>query len=90
MLADFFSILLARPVSAVYLVLDDDGVVVVVLEVFEVVLDGVLAGADAGEGAGVEGAVGVVWSDVPGAVSFFSSVAAIGTSLSEEGFILSE
>ena len=70
--------------------LEDDGVVVVVLEVFEVVLDGVLAGADAGEGAGVEGAVGVAWSDVPGAVSFFSPVTAIGTSLSEEGFILSE
>ena len=70
--------------------LEDDGGVVAVLEVLEVVLDGVLAGADAGEGAGVEGAVGVVWSDVVGAVSFFSSVLAIGTSLSEEGFILSE
>jgi hypothetical protein len=72
------------------LVLEDDGAVVVVLAVLEVVLDGVLAGADAGEGAGVEGVVGVVWSDVPGAVSFFSSVLAIGSSLPEEGFILSE
>lgn len=68
----------------------EDGAVVVVLEVLEVVLDGVLAGADTGEGAGVEGAVGVVWSDVPGAVSFFSSVLAIGSSLPEEGFIFSE
>ena len=70
--------------------LEDDGVVVVVLEVFEVVLDGVLAGADAGGEAGVEGAVEVVWSDVVGAVSFFSPSAGAGTSLSEEGFILSE
>jgi hypothetical protein len=72
------------------LVLEDDGAVVVVLEVVAVVLDGVLAGADAGEGAGVEGAVDVVWSDVVGAVSFFSPSAGAGTSLSEEGFILSE
>lgn len=70
--------------------LEDDGVVVAVLEVFEVVLDGVLAGADAGGEAGVEGAVGVVWSDVLGAVSFFSPAAGAGASLSEEGFILSE
>ena len=90
MLADFFSVLLARLVSAVYLVLDDDGAVVVVLEVVAVVLDGVLAGADAGGEAGVEGGVEVVWSDVPGAVSFFSSVLAIGSSLPEEGFIFSE
>ena len=61
------------------------------LEVLEVVLDGVLAGADAGEGTGVEGAaVGVVWSDVLGAVSFFSSVLGAGSSLPEEGFIFSE
>jgi hypothetical protein len=75
------------------LVLEDDGAVVAVLEVLEVVLDGVLAGADAGGEAGVEGvegAVEVVWSDVPGAVSFFSSVLAIGSSLPEEGFIFSE
>jgi hypothetical protein len=72
------------------LVLEVDGAVVAVLEVLEVVLDGVLAGADAGGEAGVEGAVGVVWSDGPGAVSFFSSVLAIGSSLPEEGFIFSE
>jgi len=70
------------------LLLEDDGGVGAVLEV---VLDGVLAGAVAGEGIGVEGAaVGVVWSDVPGAASFFSSAADAGASLSEEGFILSE
>jgi hypothetical protein len=68
----------------------DDGAVGAVLEVFEVVLDGVLAGADAGGDAGVEGAVDVVWSDVAGAVSFFSSVLAIGSSLPGEGFIFSE
>ena len=70
--------------------LEDDGAVVVVLELVAVMLDGVLAGADAGEGAGVEGAVGVVWSDVAGAVTFFSSVLAIGSSLPGEGFIFSE
>lgn len=57
---------------------------------FEAVLDGVLAGADEGEAAGVEGVVDVVWSDVLGAVSFFSVVAGVGVSLPEEGFILSE
>ena len=67
--------------------LEDGGAVVVVLEV---VLDGVLAGTDEGGAAGVEGAGDVVWSDVPGAVSFFSPVAGAGTSLSAEGFILSE
>jgi hypothetical protein len=66
---------------------DDEGAVVAVLEV---VLDGVLAGADAGEEAGVEGAAGLVWSDVLGAASFFSSVLGAGSSLPEEGFILSE
>jgi hypothetical protein len=69
------------------LVAEDAGVVV---EVLEVVLDGVLAGTDEDWVAGVEGAVGVVWSDVFGTVSFFSSVVAIGTSLPEEGFIFSE
>jgi hypothetical protein len=72
------------------LVVEDDGAVVAVLEVVEVVLDGVLAGADAGGEAEVEGAVDVVWSDVLGAASFFSPVVATGTSLPEEGFILSE
>ena len=64
-----------------------DGVVVAVLEGG---LDGVLAGTDEGGEAGVEGAVDVVWSDVLGAVSFFSSVLAIGCSLPGEGFIFSE
>jgi hypothetical protein len=74
------------------LVVDDDGAVGAVLEVLEVVFDGVLAGADAGGEAGVEDAGDVVWSDVLGAVSFFSfsSVLAIGASLPAEGFILSE
>lgn len=70
--------------------LEDEGAVVAVLEVFELVLDGVLAGTDAGGEAGVGGAVGVVWSDVAGTVSFFSPAAGAGASLSEEGFILSE
>lgn len=61
-----------------------------VVGVFEVVLDGVLAGADEGEAAGVEGAVDVVCSDVLGAASFFSSLLAIGCSLPGEGFIFSE
>ncbi len=58
----------------------------------EVVLDGVLAGADAGGGVGVEGAADVVWSDVLGTVSFFSfsSVLGAGASLPAEGFIFSE
>lgn len=61
-----------------------------VVEVFEVVLDGVLAGADEGGDAGVEGAVDVVCSDVVGAVSFFSSLLAVGCSLPGDGFIFSE
>ena len=60
------------------------------VDVFEVVLDGVLAGTDEGGEAGVVEAVDVVWSDVLGAVSFFSSVLAIGCSLPGEGFIFSE
>jgi type IV secretory pathway VirB10-like protein len=71
-------------------VVEDDGAVVAVLEVLGVVLDGVLAGTDEGGEAGVEGAVDVVWSDVLGAISFFSSVLDAGSSLPEEGFILSE
>lgn len=69
---------------------EDDGSVVAVFEVLEVVLDVVLPGTDEGGEAGVEGAVDVVWSDVLGAVSFFSSVLDAGSSLPEEGFILSE
>ena len=69
---------------------EDAGAVVVVFELFEVVLDGVLAGTVEGEEAGVEGAVDVDLSEVLGAVSFFSPVAATGTSLPAEGFILSE
>ena len=67
----------APRLSLVYLVVEDDGAVSVV-EVLEVVLDGVLAGTDEEGEAGVEGAVDVVWSDVLGAVSFFSPVVAIG------------
>jgi hypothetical protein len=69
------------------LLVEDDGAVVAVLEG---VLDGVLAGADAGGEAGVEGAADVVWSDVLGAFSFFSSVVGAGASLPAEGFIFSE
>jgi hypothetical protein len=69
------------------LVLEDDGVGVGVLEV---VLGVVLAGAEEEGEAGVEGAVDVVCSDVLGAVSFFSSLLAIGCSLPGEGFIFSE
>lgn len=69
---------------------EDDGGVVAVFELLDVVLGGVLVGADEGEATGVEGVVGVVWSDALGAASFFSVVAGVGASLSEEGFILSE
>jgi hypothetical protein len=69
------------------LVVDVEGGVV---EVLELVLVGVLAGTDEGGEAGVEGAVVAGWSEVLGAVSFFSVVAGVGASLSEEGFILSE
>jgi hypothetical protein len=72
------------------LVVEDDGSVVAVFDVLDVVLDGVPPGTDEGGEAGVEGAVDVVWSDVLGAVSFFSSVLDAGSSLPEEGFILSE
>jgi hypothetical protein len=79
-----------RRVSTFYLVVEDAGVVVVVFEGDEVALDGVLAGTEEEGGVGVEGVVDVVWSDVLGAASFFSPVVAIGASLPEEGFILSE
>jgi len=80
-----------RLVFVVYLVVDDDdGAVVAVPEEVEAVLDGLLAGADAGGEAGVEGAAVVVWSDVLGASSFFSPALGAGASLPEEGFILSE
>lgn len=69
---------------------EDGGAVVAVFEVLEVVLAGVLAGTDDGGEAGVEGAVDVVWSDVLGADSFFSSVLGAGSSLPAEGFIFSE
>ena len=54
------------------------------------VFEGVLAGGDEGEEAGVEGVVGVDASEVLGGESFFSPVCAVGISLPEEGFILSE
>jgi hypothetical protein len=71
-------------------VVEDDGAVVGVLVLVEGVLDGALAGAGTAGEAGVAGGVDVVWSDVLGAVSFFSSVLDAGSSLPEEGFILSE
>jgi len=71
-------------------VVEEAGAVVVVVEVVEAVLDGVLAGTAEGEEAGVVGAVVVGLSDVLDAVSFFSPVAATGASLPAEGFILSE
>ena len=49
-----------------------------------------LAGGDEGEEAGVEGAADVDGSEVLGVVSFFSPVWTDGTSLPEDGFILSE
>jgi hypothetical protein len=70
-----------------YFVLEGAGVVVVV---GEAVFDGVLAGEGGEAGAGVDGAVDVVASEGAGCVSFFSPVWVVGTSLSGEGFILSE
>jgi hypothetical protein len=69
------------------LVVDVEGGVV---EVLELVLVGVLAGTDEGGEAGVEGAVVAGWSEVLGAVSFFSSLLAVGCSLPGDGFIFSE
>jgi hypothetical protein len=77
-------------VLTVYLGVEDDGAVVDVFEVPEVVFDVVFAGADAGGEAGVEGAVDGVWSEVLGAASFFSPVVGAGASLPVVGFILSE
>ena len=54
------------------------------------VFDWVLAGGDEGGGAEVVGAAGVDASEVLGDISFFSPVWAVGTSLPEDGFILSE
>jgi hypothetical protein len=72
-------------------VVEGAGAVVVVCEA---VLEGVLAGEGEEAEAGVDGAVGVVASEVAGCVSFFSPVFSpawvVGTSLSGEGFILSE
>ncbi|MCX5724176.1 MAG: hypothetical protein NTX84_06610 [Nitrospirae bacterium] len=76
-------------VSAAYLAAEDEGAVVVVLEAAGAGLDGVLAGADAGE-AGAAGVAAVAGSDVLGAASFFSPVLGAGASLPEVGFILSE
>ena len=70
--------------------MDGGGAVVAVLEVPEVVLAGVLAGVDTAGEAGVEGAVDVVCSDVPGAGSFFSPGVGACASLPGDGFILSE
>ena len=70
--------------------MEDDGAGVVVFEVLEGVLDGVLAGVGVEGEAGVEGAVDVVCSDVLGAASFFSPVVGAGDSLPGDGFILSE
>jgi hypothetical protein len=73
--------------------LEDAGAVAAGLAVFEAVLDGVVVGEDEDEDEDEEAAVEegcVVLSGVPGVVSFLSPLAAIGRSLSEEGFILSE
>ncbi len=60
----------------------------------EAVFDGVFAGEGGEAGAGVDGAVDVVASEVVGCVSFFSPVFSpawvVGPSLSGVGFILSE
>ena len=77
-------------VLTVYLVVEDDGAVVDVFDVPEVVFDVIFAGADAGGEAGVEGAVDGAWSEVLGAASFFSPVVGAGASLPVVGFILSE
>jgi hypothetical protein len=61
-----------------------------VLELLEFGLDGVLDGTVEGGDAGVAEVVDVVWSGVLGAVSFFSSLLAVGCSLPGDGFIFSE
>ena len=68
----------------------EEGGVVAVVEVLEVVLDGALAGVAVGDAAGVAEVVVVVFSDVLGAASFFSPVVGVGVSLPADGFILSE
>ena len=70
--------------------MEDDGAVVAVLELLEVVFDGAVVGVDAGGGAGVEGAADDVWSEGLGAASFFSPVVTAGASSPAVGFNLSE
>jgi hypothetical protein len=72
------------------LVVEDDGAVVAEFEVLAAALDGVLAGADAGGEAVVEGAVLGVWSEVLGTASFFSPTVEAGASSPAVGFNLSE
>jgi hypothetical protein len=72
------------------LAVGEEGVAVVVVEVPEVVLDGVLAGVAVEGGAGVVEVIAVDFSDVLGAISFFSPVVGVGASLPADGFILSE
>lgn len=61
-----------------------------VVEVLEVVLDGVLAGVAVDGGAGVVEVAAAAFSDVLGAAPFFSPVVGNGASLPADGFILSE
>ena len=65
-------------------------VVVVMLDVFEDVLDGVLAGTEGEDEAGGAEAVDVGWPGAGDAASFFSPAVETGASLSADGFILSE
>ena len=65
-------------------------VVVVVLDVFEDVLDGVLAGTEGEDEAGAAEAVDVGWPGAGDAASFFSPAVETGASLPVDGFILSE
>jgi hypothetical protein len=69
---------------------EDEGGGVAVFDVAAAVLDGLLAGVDAGGEAGAAGAVAGACSAVLGAASFFSPVLGAGASLPADGFILSE